>query len=180
MYLRKITTVGTQLLPDVWCGIKSYNINTVITQVQHVSSHVIEHNRISVVEIPLVWIKGSHHHLMNRLAPGEIAGCRSRENLWYGFFKSVGNIPVIVEEISVLVLLLTISCTTGPLMIFRSVIHNEIHAHTHSVPVALFRKFLQIFHGSQFRLYPAEIRNRISAVRTSLRALEKRHKMNIV
>ena len=178
--LRQVAAVGAQFFPDIGRCIQTDDIDTVVAQVQHVSGHIVEDDRICVVQIPLIRIESGHDDLAGLFAPGEVSGRGLREYLGDGLLKFAGNRPVIVEEVSVLIFLLTGAGTLCPLVVFAGVVHDEVQADTHAALVALIAELSQIFHRAEGGLYFAEIRDRVTAVGPSGRALQQRHKVDVV
>ncbi len=180
MDLRKIAAGRSQCLPDIRHRVKTDNIHAVVAQVQHVRGHVVENCRVPVVQVPLIRIKRRHNHLMRFFAPGEISGRRLRKYLRNRLLELIRNIPVVEEEIPVLKLLLSGSGSSGPLMIFAGMVHDEIQADTHAFFMAFIRKIRKILHRPQLRLHLPEIRNGVAAVASAGRALQEGHQVNIV
>ena len=180
MYLRQVTAGGAELFPDVWNGIDADDIDSLVDEIEHVVDHLIEDNRVRIVQIPLVRVECCHDKFVTVLSPGKVARCRCREYLRTGLFIFGRNIVVVEEKVTVLVLFLTGKCTFCPFMILGSVVHNEIHTKAHALVMAFFREGSQIFHRSKGRLYRAVIGNRIAAVAFSLRRCKERHQMQVV
>ena len=151
-----------------------------VAEVQHVGSHVIEDHRIRVVQVPLVRIEGGHDDLLRLLAPGEVAGRRGGEDLGDVFLVLIRKKPVVIEEITVLVLLLSCARPLRPFMILAGMIHDEVEAYAHAPFMAGIRKIREILHGTQLRLDFPEIRDSVAAVTPVLRALQQRHEMHVV
>ena len=178
--LRQVAAVGSQFLPDIRSRVKTDDIDAVIAQIQHICGHIIEDDRIRVIEVPLIGIEGGHDDLASFFAPGEVTGSGLREDLGHGFFKFAGNCPVIIEEISVLVFLLTCAGALGPLVVLTGVVHDEVQADAHAAVVALVTQLRKIFHGAQSRLDLAEVCNCISSVASACRALQQGHQVYVV
>ena len=176
--LRQIAVIRAELLPDIRDSIQTDNIDAVIAEIQHIRRHVIEHDRIAVIEVPLIRIEHRHDRLTDLCAPGEVAGGSRREYLRDRLLKFIGDRPVIIEEISVLILLLARAGTLRPLMILARVVHDKVEADAESLLMAVLREIIEIFHRAELRLDLSEIRDRVTAVAPVLRALEKRHQMN--
>ena len=180
MYLRQVTAGGAELFPDVWNGIDADDIDSLVDEIEHVVDHLIENNRVRIVQIPLVWVECCHDKFVTVLSPGKVARCRCREYLRAGFLIFGRNVVVIEKEVTVLILFFSGKCTSGPLMILGSVVHNEIHAETHALVVAFFRECSQILHRSKGRLYGTVIGNGIAAVTLSFRSGKERHQVQII
>ena len=180
MDLRQIAVIRAELLPDIRNSIQTDNVDSVIAEVQHVRRHIIEHDRIAVIEIPLIRVEHRHDRFSDRLDPGEVTGSSRREDLRDRLLKFIGDRPVIIEEISVLIFLLSGTGALCPLMILTRVIHDEVKADAESLRMAVLRELIQIFHRAEFRLDFSEIRDRITAVAAVLRALKERHQMDKV
>ena len=180
VYLRKIAAVCAQLFPDIGCSVKTDDVDAVVAKIEHIGSHVVEDDRICVVEIPLIGIESGHDHLAGLFAPGEIAGRSLRKDLRHSLFKLVGDGPVIVEEIAVLIFLFAGTGAFCPLVVFAGMVHDEVQADTHTPVVALIAQFRQIFHGAQSRLHLAEVGYCVAAVAASRGALQQRHEVYIV
>ena len=178
--LREIAAVCPQLFPDIGRRVQADDVHTVVAQVQHVRSHIIEDDRIRVIEVPLIGVKGRHDDLAGLLTPGEVSGCRGRKDLGDSLLKLVRNIPVVIEEIAVLVLLLPRPGPARPLMVLAGMVHDEVEADTHPVVMTFIAQLGQVLHGAEFRLYLPEIRNCIAAVAPPRRALQKGHQVDVV
>ena len=151
-----------------------------VAQVEHVSGHIIENDRIGIIEVPLIGIEGGHDDFAGLFAPGEVSGSGLGKDLGNSLFKLVGDIPVIIEEIPVLIFLLACAGALRPLVVLTGVVHDEVKAEAHTLAVALVAEGGQVFHGAERGLYLAEIGNRVSAVAASRGALQKRHQMQVV
>ncbi len=117
---------------------------------------------------------------MRFLAPREISRCGLREHLRNRFLELIRDIPVVKEEIAVLILLLAGFRAPCPLMVLRRVIHDKIKAGADSLLMAGTRKVRKVLHRSQFRLHFPVIRDRIAAVAAAGRALQQRHQVKII
>ena len=178
--LRQIAAGGPQRFPDIRRRVETDDINALVAQIEHVVRHIVENGRIAVIEIPLVWVEGRHDDLVRLLAPGEIARRRLREDLRDRLLELVRNVPVVEEEIPVLVLLLPCLRPPRPFMVLRGMIHDKIQADTHAVFMAGTRESREILHRAELRLYRAVVRHSVAAVAPARRALKQRHQMNIV
>ena len=180
MNLRQVTTVCAYLLPYIWNCVKSYDVYTSICHVQHVAYHVVEHHRICIVQIPLVWVKCRHDHLIAIIYPSKVPRSCGWEYLRHCLLIYVRNKPVIIEEISGSCNRISFSRCPCPLMVLACMVHYKIQTTAYPLSVALCSEVLQILHGSKLRLYLPEIRNSISAVISALRAFQQWHKMKII
>ena len=178
--LWKVTAVCAYLLPYIRNSVESDDIYTSVCHIEHVADHVVEHHRICIVQIPLVWVKCSHDHLIAVIYPCEVTRRRSWEYLRHSLLIYVRNEPIIIEEISGSCNRISISRCPCPLMILTCMVHYEIQTAAYTLSVTLCSEVLQILHGSKLRLYLSEIRNSISAVISALRAFQQRHKMKII
>ena len=178
--LWQVAAVGAQFLPDIGRRVQADDVHAVVAEVEHVRCHIVEYDGIGVIEVPLIGIEGGHDDLTGLLAPGEVAGRGRREDLGHGLFKLVGNVPVIVEKVPVLVFLLAGAGAPGPLMVLGGVVHDKVQADAHAAVVALVAELCQVLHGTQFRLYLAEIRDSITAVAPARRALQEGHQVDII
>ena len=178
--LWQVTAVGSKLFPDVRHSIKTNDINTLVCKVKHVKDHLIENDRVSVVQIPLVWIESGHDMFVDIIQPCEVSRCSSREYLRAGLLIQRRNIVAVKEEVAVLIFFFTGTCTFRPLMILGSVVHNEVEAYTDSTFVAFRSQVCEIIHVSEFFLYLAEISYSISAIAASFRRLKKWHQMQVI
>ena len=86
VYLRKISAVCSQLLPDIGNCVKTYNINPLVGKIKHIKDHFVKNYWISVIQIPLIGIKGSHNMFPDIIQPGKVSRRRGREYLRTGFF----------------------------------------------------------------------------------------------
>ena len=179
MNLRQVAAGGSRRFPDIRYRIQPDDIHAVVAQVQHIVRHVVEHNGIGIVQVPLVGIEHGHDHFLCFLAPGEIARCCGREHLGHSLFIPVGNIPAVIEKIAVLVFRLSRPGPACPLMVFAGMVHHKVQAQGNTSPVALVRQFLQVVHRSQLRLHFPEIAHGVPAVAPSCRAFQQRHQVKI-
>ena len=180
VHLGQVAARRADLFPDVRRRVQTDDIHAVVAEVEHVSRHVIENDRIRIVQIPLIGPECGHDNLVHFRAPGEVAGCCLREYLRNGLLELVRNGPVIVEEVTVLILLLSCLRAHSPLVVLTGVVHDEVKAHAHSAGVAVVSQLGQVFHGSQLGLNLAEVGNSISAVASVLGALQQGHQVQIV
>ena len=180
MYLRKVPVICAKLLPDIRCCVKTDNINAVVAEIQHISCHIVENDRVAVVQIPLIRIEHSHDRLADFRNPCEVAGRSCREYLRNGLLIFIRNCPVVKEEVSVLILFLAGACSLRPLMILARMIHDEVEADIHSLGMAVNGKLIEVFHCTELRLDLSEIGNSITAVAAVFRTLKKRHQVNEV
>ena len=175
VHLRKIPALGSQLFPDIRNRINSDNIHSLIGKKQEMIHHFIKHSGISVIQIPLIGIKGRHHIMPDFRQISEIARCRGREHLRDRLLVSARYVICIIEEVPAHILALSLSCTDCPLMVFRSMIHDKIHTEIHIPLMTHISQLRQLLHHSQIRSDLSEIRHRIAPVGTSLRGIQKRH-----
>ena len=180
MDLGEVAAVGAQFLPDVRCRVQADDVHTVVAEVEHIGSHIIEDHWIRIVQIPLVGIESGHDHLAGFLTPGKIARSSRREDLGDRFFKFIRNIPVVIEEISVLIFLFAGAGALRPLMVLARVVHDEVKADAHAVGMAGIAQIGEVFHGPQLRLHLAEISDCITAVAPACRTLQQGHQVNVV
>ena len=118
--------------------------------------------------------------MANFRQPGEIARRRRRKYLWYGLFVRIRDFPVIVKEITAHVLAVSPARFLCPFVVFRSVIHDKVHADVDVFPMAGRRQGFQVFHRAEFFLHLPEIGHRVTAVGTPFRRIQKRHEMNVI
>ena len=180
MYFRQITTICTELFPDIRDSVKTDNIDPLITKEQHVLRHVDEYSGIGIVQIPLIGIEGRHNDLSRLFAPAEVAWSRSREDLRDVLFVFFRDRPFIVKEITILVLPFPCTCTACPLVVLARMIHHKIQAYGYPALVAIICERGKVFHGAKFRLDLPKISDSISPVASPLRALKQRHQMQII
>ena len=180
MHLRQIAAVGAELLPDIGNRIQADHIHPLVDEIEHVAHHLVEHDRVAVVQIPLVRIKGGHDHLPAIGQPGKVSRCCSGKNLGAGLFVLIRDRIIVKEKIAVLVGFLSCPGPARPLMLVRGVVHYKIQADVDAVFVAGVRQRRKILHRTQFRLYGPEIRHRVPAVAFSFGAGKQRHQMQIV
>ena len=180
MDLRQVAAVGAESLPDIRNRVKTDDINTVVAEIQHICRHIIKDDRVAVIQVPLIRVEAGHNDFLSFLAPCEVARCCRRKYLRDSLLELVRNCPVIIEEISLLILDLALACSDSPLVIFTCVVHDKVKAYAHAHLVAVKCELIQILHCAEFRLDLAEIRYRVAAVAAVLRALKERHKVYIV
>ena len=117
MHLGQIPAVGSNLLPDIRHRINPQHIDPLIGQIEEIIHHLIKHNRIAVIQIPLIGIKGSHHKLLPVRKPGKVPRSCSWEYLRHSLLIHSRQRIVIKKEIPVLIFPLTCPCPLCPLMI---------------------------------------------------------------
>ncbi len=178
--LRKVPAVRSQRLPDIRRRIEPDDVNTVVAQIQHIRRHIVEDHRIAVIQVPLIRIERRHDDFPGFFAVCEISGSRGGKDLRHRLLELFRYLPVVKEEISVLIFLLPRSRAFCPLVILARVIHHKIKADADAAAVAFLRKVSEILHGPQFRLHLPEIRHRIAAVAPSFRTLKKRHEVHVI
>ncbi len=180
VYLRKIPAVGAQLLPDVGNRVDADDVDSAVGKVQKIPCHLVEYDRVPVIQIPLIGIERGHHILAQLRKIGEIPRCRLGEHLRHGALKLRRQAVIVVEEIPVLVFSFSCPRTPCPLVLLGCVIHNEVQADTDSPAVAVLCQLRQILHRPQTRQYLSKIRNRVAAVAPALRRVQKGHEMQII
>ena len=180
MDLRQVPAIGPEFLPNVRNRVETDNIDSLIAEEEHVLRHVGEHGGIGIVQIPLIGIEGRHNDLSRFFAPAEVARSRRREDLRDVLFVLFRDRPVIVKEITVLVLLFPCACTAGPLVVLARVIHHKIQAHGYPAFVTFICECGKVLHGAEFRLDLPKISDSISTVTSPFRALKQRHQMQII
>ena len=180
MNLREVSAVRAEFFPYVGNSIETDDINALIAQEKHVFRHIDKNGRVSVIQVPLVGIKGRHDDLPGLFAQTEISRCSRREDLRDILFKLLRDGPVVIEEISILIFLFPGAGTARPLVIFARVVHNKVETYGYSSLVTILGKSGKFLHCAKLRLNLSEIRYRISPIASSLRAFQKRHQMKIV
>ena len=180
MHLRQIPAVGAEFFPDIRHSVQAYDINTLVAQEQHILGHVVENNRICIVQIPLVGIKGCHDDLVCLRAPTEVAGGGGRKDLRNASLILLGNAPVVIEKETVLKFLFACFSSARPDMVFAGVVHYKVQTQRDAAAVTVFCQCFQVFHGAQFGLNAAKIRNGITAVASPGRTFQQRHQMQII
>ena len=128
MNLGKVPTAGSEFFPDIRDGIQANDIYALVAKEQHVLRHIVEHDWIRIVQIPLIRIKGRHHNLACFLTPAEVARCCCRKHLRHGFLILIGLCPVVIEKVACLTLCVSGACTPCPLVIFTCMVHDEVQA----------------------------------------------------
>ena len=77
--LWQVTAVSAKLFPNVRYSVQTDDIYPLVSQVQHVKDHFVQDDRVTVVQIPLIWIEGSHNMFMKVFQPCEVTRCSGRE-----------------------------------------------------------------------------------------------------
>ena len=180
VYLRKIPAWCVQFFPDIGNRINSDYINSLVCKEKEIIHHLIENPRISIVQIPLIGVKGGHYIMPDFRQPGEITRCSSWKYLRYCFLIEGRNIRIVVEEITAHIFPVALAGFFCPFMILRGMIHYKIHTYTDAFFMAGICKFFQIIHSSQIFLYFTKISHCITAIRTAFRRIQKRHQMNVI
>ena len=166
--------------PDVGDRVETDDVHAPVAEEEHVVRHVVQDDRVLVVEVPLVGIEGGHDHLARLLAPGEVAGCRLGEDFGDRLFIFVRDVPVVVEEIPGLGEGVSGAGGLRPGVVLARVVHDEVEAEGHAVPPAVVGQGFEVFHGAELRVHVAEVRDRIAAVAPAFRALEDGHEVQVV
>ena len=178
--LGQITTIRSQLLPDIGNGIETNDVNALICQKQQVLRHVVEDHGIAVVEVPLIGMEEGHDDLAAVRKPGEIPRRGSGKHLWHGLLVLIWDIPVVKEEVPAARHEIPCPGRPGPGMIAAGVIHDKIQTEADIPPSALIGQSGQILHCPQLRLYGSEIGHRIASVALIPDRFQKRHQMQII
>ena len=164
MYFFQITAARSKFFPDIRNRINTDNIHSLIRKKQEIIHHFIKYSWITIIQIPLIWVKCRKHIMSDFRKPCKIPRCCCREDLWNCFFISCRNVTVIIEEITAHVFSFACSGTLCPLMFLRSMIHHEIHAYIHSILMTLFCQSGKVFHCSKIRSYFTKICHCISTI----------------
>ena len=164
VHLRKIPAVRPKFFPDIGNRIDADNIHSLVCQVEEIVHHLVEHTRVSVVQIPLIRIERSHHIVPQLRKICKVARRRGRKYLRYSLLIFLRDGRIRIEEVAAHVLAVSLARSFRPLMILRRVVHNEVHAQADAFFMTLLRQFRQIIHSAQLRFYLSEICHRISAV----------------
>ena len=180
VHLGEVAAVGAELLPDIGHRVKADDIHALIAEVKHVLRHVVKHDGVCIVQVPLIGVEGGHDHLARLITPAEVAGCGGGEDLGHGLFKLAGNVPAVVEEVSVLKLLLAGPCTLCPFVVLTGVVHHEVEADGDITAVAVGGEGGQILHRAERGLDLAEVRHRVAAVAAAHGAFQQGHQVQIV
>ena len=180
MHLPEVAARSVQLFPDIWNRIDADDIYPPVRQKEEIVHHLVKYPWIFVIQIPLIRIKCSHDVMSDIRKPCEIPRSRRGEHLRHCLFIHRRFLPIVEEKVAAHVLSIPLARLFRPLMILRSVVHDKVHADIDTLLMAGSCQAVEIFHGSQFRLDSAEIRNRIASVRAPLGCVEKRHQVNIV
>ena len=180
MDLRQVAAVGAELLPDVGHRVQTDDVHALVAEEEHVLGHVVEDDGVGVVEVPLVGVEGGHDDLARLLAPGEVAGRGGREDLRHGLLKLTGDAPVVVEEVAVLIFLLTGAGASGPLVVLARVVHHEVEADRDAAAVAVGGERGQILHRAERGLNLSEVGHRVAAVAAADGAFQQGHQVQIV
>ena len=180
MDLWKISALCSQLFPDIGDRVDPYDIHSLICQEKKIVHHLVEHARISVIQIPLIRIKCRHHIMPCIWKPCKIPRRRSREHLRHCLFVFLRDRVIAVEEIPAHTFPFSAPCPHCPFMILRCMVHDKIHTQIHPLLVTGICQCGQIIHRSELRLYFPKVCHCIPAVRTPLRGVQKRHQMDTV
>ena len=180
MYLGKISAGGSQLFPDIGYRIQPDDVDAPVGKAEHILRHVVEYHGVSVVQIPLIGIEGGHNDFSGIFQIGEITGCRGGEHLGNGLLVPVGFLPVVIEKVPAAGNRVSRSGGLGPGVFLAGVVHHEIQAHTDALLPAPVCQGFQIFHGSQLRLHPPEVRNGVAAIAAVLGGFQQGHQMEII
>ena len=180
MDLFQVTARSSKLFPDIRNRINTDHIHSLVCKEEEVIHHLIENTGIAIVQIPLIRVKSSHDIMTDIRKPGKVSRSSGREHLRYGLFVLVRDLTVVVEEVTAHIFSVTLACLFCPLVIFRSVVHDKIHAQIHAVIMAFVSKCGQILHSAKIRADFAEISYCVTTVGTSFRSIQKRHQMQTV
>ena len=180
VHLREVAAVGAQLLPDIGHRIEADDVHALVAEVEHVLRHVVEDDGVCVVEVPLIGVEGGHDHLARLLAPAEVAGRGGGEDLGHGALKLVGDVPVVVEKVAVLVRLVPSAGALCPLVVLAGVVHDKVKADGDAALVAVGRELRQILHRAEGGLHLAKVGHRIAAVAAAHGAFQQGHQVQVV
>ena len=180
VHLREVPALRAELLPNIRNRVEADDINSVVAEVQHIARHVVEHDRVAVIEIPLVGVEGGHDDFAQLREFGKVSRRGRWEDLRNRLLELTRDVPVVEEEVTILVLRLAGPCSDRPFMVLARMVHHEVKADADAVVVALIGKGRKVLHRAKLRLHRAEIGNRITAVAPVLGALQKGHEMQVV
>ncbi len=180
MYLLQIPALRPQLLPDIRNRIDPDDIHPLTGQIQEVVHHLIEHPGITVIQIPLIGIKCSHHIMSHFFQISKITRRRGGKYLRYSPVILLRYGRIAVKEVTAHIFPVAFSCLFRPLMILRGVVHDKIHAQVDFSLMTRLCQICQLFHRPKLRLYLPKIRHRISAVRAAFGRLQEGHQMDTV
>ena len=179
MNLRKISAVGSQLLPNIRNCINTKYFHSHISQIQDISYHFIKYFRIVIIQIPLIRIKCCEHMSVHLFTPCKVARRSFREHLWHRLLKLIRNLACLITLIAIHIFLFASLGSHRPLMRICCMIHNNIQTQTDSAFSQLFCQLFQLFVCSNFRIYLFKILYRIATVIIWMRHFQKRHQMKI-
>ena len=177
--LRKVPAAGPKLLPDIGDRVDAEDLHAQVGKEQDVRRHLVEHDGILIVQIPLIGVKGGQHIFFHLLAPGKIARRGGGKYLRHGLLKLRGNIIGIVALIPVLIFLLPGLRPHRPLMGVRRVVHHHVQAEADPPLPQLSREDRKLTVGPDLRIHRAEVLHRVAAVIHGVRHLQKGHQMQI-
>ena len=180
VHLRAVAAVGAELLPDIRDRVQTDHVHALIGEEEEVLRHVVEHDGVAVVEIPLIGIEEGHHDLAAVVEPGEVARRRRGEDLRHRALILERKVPVVEEEVAASRHRVARSRGARPGMILARVVHHEVEADAHVLLVAELGELVQLLHLAELRLHLAEIRHGVAAVAPLRHGLEKRHQMQVV
>ena len=180
MNLRQIPALRPQLLPDIRDCINADNINSPVRQIKEIVHHFIEYSGVSIIQIPLIRIKRSHHKMPGVGKPCEITRSSRRKYLRHRLLIFIRFLPIIKEEITAHILPVSLACLLCPFMLLRRMVHHKVHTDMDTPFMAGRSQASQILHGAKLFLHLPKIRHGISSVRSPFRRFEKRHQMNII
>ena len=180
MHLGKVSARRIQFLPYIRHRIYAYDIYPFISQEKEIVHHFVEYPGIFIIQIPLVWVKRSHHKMLLIRQICKIPRCGGREYLRHGLLIQGRYVGIFKEKVTAHILPVALSGLFRPFMILRGMVHHKIHAYVYPFFMACPRQILQVLHRSQVLLHLPEVRNSIPSVGTPLRRFKERHQMDII
>ena len=139
----------------------------------------MEDGGVGVVQVPLVGVEAGHDDLAV-LQLGKAARRGGGEHLGNGLLKLPGDVPAVVEEVTVPVPRLASPGFFGPLMVLAGVVHHKVQAQADPRPAAGVGQRLQVLHGAQLGLDRAEIADGVAPVAAPLGGLQQGHQVEVV
>ena len=118
VYLFEISAGSSYFFPDIWHRINSYDIYSLICQIQEIIHHLIKHSRIAVIQIPLIRIKCCHYIMAVLRKIRKVSRSCCRKYLRYCLLVFLRYLIIIIEEIPAHILSFASSCPLRPFMVF--------------------------------------------------------------
>ena len=179
MDLGQVAAGCARLFPQIGNRVNAQHLHAQIRQMKHTARHLIEHHRIAVVQIPLVWVEGGadvfpHLLLIDKAARGGL-----REHVGDGLFHLPGDIRCVEADVAVNIFLFPGLGPHGPPVGIGGVVDNKVQAQAHPLAAHGGGQPAQILVCAQGGVHLVEVLHGVAAVVIRVGHLQQGHQVNI-